>query len=179
MRVFHHDIASGYFPDKKEAINYNEDDPDADLYSILDQMEEYRKDGVFHIRQCYPTLSSFDPPCNEWTQSSNFAVEEEISDFTPITINWRDLYSWSPGDFNGLKKARESWSYYFASSTYWWFSIGFRYTWWGGIPQNYPTYVPVVEVYLAVGMNTIYKTNFICNSITYRGRVSQQNPNFE
>ena len=156
--MFHHDTAGGYFPDKKEAINYNEDDPDADLYSILNQMEELRNgDGVFHIRQCYPTLTSFDPPCNEWTQSSNFAVEEEISGFKPITIHWEELYSWTPGKFNGLKKARDSWPYYFAESTYWWFCIGFRYNW-GGLPQSYPNYVQVVDVYLAIGKKITFLT---------------------
>ena len=154
MKFFNHDLAGGYFPDKEEAYNYNEDDPDAELYSILNQMEEFRKDGVFHIRQCYPTLTSFDPPCNEWTQSSNFAEEEAISDFKPITINWEDLYSWSPGKFNGLKKARQSWPYYFVESTYWWFALGFRWSWWGGISQSYPTYVTKVELYLAAGMKS-------------------------
>ena len=65
MKVLNHDTAGGYFKDLDQARSHNSDDPDAPLYSILDQVENFRMDGVFHIRICYKELSQ-DFPCNEW-----------------------------------------------------------------------------------------------------------------
>ena len=81
VKVFSHDAAGGMFPspddDADEAKNFNDDDEDAYRYSILSKIENYRKDGLFHIRICYPSYEE-ECPCNEWTQSSNFVTENDV-----------------------------------------------------------------------------------------------------
>ena len=72
IKVYQHNSAGGFFANEKAARSSNPTDPSADLYSILDRVEDFRKDGVFHIRICWPEvesglISGF--PCNEWTQS--------------------------------------------------------------------------------------------------------------
>ena len=103
--MFSHDALGGMFPspniDAEEAKNFNNDDPDAYRYSILDQIEKYRKDGLFHIRICYPFYEE-EFPCNEWTQSSNFLTKNDVFDYQPIRITYNE--SSSGVEFRGLRK---------------------------------------------------------------------------
>ena len=95
--VFKHDTAGGVFGSVEEALNKNPDNPDAPLFSILDQMETFRTDwGVFHLNLCYGAK------CNVWKQTSNPVTESNITGFV----------SDGPGDglayeYNGLN---ESWA---------------------------------------------------------------------
>jgi hypothetical protein len=158
VTVFHHDTAGGMFPhgtgrNREEVINYNEDDPEADRYSILDKMEKYRqKDGLFHIRLCYPTYSQLFP-CNEWTQSSNFVEDSEITDFKAIEITFEKSYY--NAEFAGLKKETGYYrSYIWSNGLHWWFGIGYGYScstcrWMTGA-YGYGS-VQVLDVYLAAG----------------------------
>ena len=50
--------AKGFFKDQKEALNKNADNEDADMFSILYQLEQYRNcEGDFHFKLCYPELA--------------------------------------------------------------------------------------------------------------------------
>ena len=50
---------------KAETKKKNIDDPEADLFSILYDLESMRNaEGVFHFKLCYPELAE-DFPCNE------------------------------------------------------------------------------------------------------------------
>ena len=95
--VFKHDTAGGVFGSVEEALNKNPDNPDAPLFSILDQMETFRTDwGVFHLNLCAGGK------CNVWKQTSNPVTESNITGFV----------SDGPGDglayeYNGLN---ESWA---------------------------------------------------------------------
>ena len=86
-KVFQHNTAGGLFSSLEDALNKNPDNPDADLYSILDQMENFRnQDGTFHLRVCYPELSVNGSSCNEWIQSSNPVTETEITGYQAISL---------------------------------------------------------------------------------------------
>ena len=61
----------GLFSSLLDALNKNSGDPEADLYSILDQLESYRTKNGFHFKLCYPELVG----CNEWIQTSNPATQ--------------------------------------------------------------------------------------------------------
>ena len=148
MKVFSHESAGGYFPDIEQAKSYNKDDPNADLYSILDQIENYRKDGVFHIRICYDELAEDNFPCNEWTQSSNFVEETNVTDFNAFDITFKQ--SGDGGTFGGLGLSPPSSSYTLVHSSNYWFSIGSIVQVDIGIAGPYPTFVKKVELYLAI-----------------------------
>ena len=154
VNVFHQD--GEYFPHgtgskhRKEVLRYNEEDLLADRRSILYRMEEYRrKDGLFHIRLCYPEYSELFP-CNEWTQSSNFVKDTEITDFTALEITYKNAYWNLP--FPGLKKITGWYTNYFLfSPLHWWFGIGYSCCSIYG-PYGKPG-VKSMDVYLAGGNN--------------------------
>ena len=81
----------GFFKDQTDALNKNSDDENANMFSILDQLEEYRScNGEFHFKICYPELAeNFSFPCNEWTQFNNPTVDSIVRNFKPIQISFR------------------------------------------------------------------------------------------
>ena len=85
VKVFGHDTAGGLFSRRADALTKNEDNPDAKLFSILNQLEKYRgSDGNFQFKLCYPELNK----CNVWIQSSNPATETTIRGFKPISLEF-------------------------------------------------------------------------------------------
>ena len=86
-----HDLDGGFFPSMQDVRSFNPDNPDANIYSILYQMENYRENGVFRLRICYKEITQFEFPCNEWTQSSNFLEETEVSDFEIIELAFENF----------------------------------------------------------------------------------------
>ena len=90
----------GFFKDLKDTHNKNADNETADLFSILDQLEQYRTcRGDFHLKICYPELAeNFSFPCNEWTQSNNPFSDKLLKDFKPINITFQSATQ----DFKGL-----------------------------------------------------------------------------
>ena len=90
----------GFFKDQADAKNRNAQDESADLFSILDQLEEYRLcSGDFHIQLCYPELEqNYSFPCNEWTQFNNPVLDSLISNYKPINITFQS----ETADFQGL-----------------------------------------------------------------------------
>ena len=166
LKVFSHNTAGGMFPngenhpDRLEVLNFNDDDPDAYLYSILDQMEEYRKEGVFHIKLCYPEYPE-DFPCNEWSQSSNFVDETDVTDYSPIQISYLEA-GWGNTDFAGLKKMVGWYRGYFLISPYsWYFGIGYGYS--GGTTfegAGGKPWVSKLEVYLLAGKTIVEEKNY-------------------
>ena len=100
--MFNHDVSEGLFTNK-DAGSKNPEDPDNKLYSILDQLEDYRNnDGKFQLKLCYPQLTwgKDGKICNEWIQSSNLYTESTITGFEKIFLafdrnsnndDWRGL----------------------------------------------------------------------------------------
>ena len=89
------------FSSQADAANKNSDNPDAYLFSILDQVEDYRgSDGSFRFKLCYPELTwgVNGSTCNEWIQSSNPLTESTITGFEPVSLAFeKDGYNqpWS------------------------------------------------------------------------------------
>ena len=82
-KVFSHNSAGGLFSDRDDAMYKNPDNPEADLFSVLYRLEDFRDDdGNFHFKLCYPELTGVGGGrCNEWIQSSNPATEGTIAGF--------------------------------------------------------------------------------------------------
>ena len=88
-KVYSLDTSGGVFANLEEAKEKNVYDENALLYSILFDLEAYRtKEGYFHFKLCYPELTQFPFPCNEWTQTSNPVLESKITEFKAINITW-------------------------------------------------------------------------------------------
>ena len=117
--------AGGLFANLDETKKKNIDDPEADLSSILYDLESMRnKDRVFHFKLCYQELTQFDFPCNEWMQSSNPVTESTITGFDGITLTFPKT---DVGSFQGLGLSPSSKANLIdnsPSSGNWWYSIG-------------------------------------------------------
>ena len=151
--MFSHDVAGRFFLTLEDARSQNTDNPEADLYSILNQIEKYRKNGVFHVRLCIPELASqYDFPCNEWTQSSNFAESYNVNDFKAIELTLKG----GSEDFAGLAlKPPTTFVHTLIAMVpgHYWFAIGCQWGyWWGiyGIGSPH-TDIAKIELFLAVG----------------------------
>ena len=83
MQVFSHNTAGGLFSSQEDALSKNPGDPEADLYSVLDQLESLRSvEGSFHLKLCYPEVTGeAGGSCNEWTQTSNPATDSNIAGY--------------------------------------------------------------------------------------------------
>ena len=116
----------GYFESREEAFNKNSNDEEAELFSILDQLDTLRTcGGAFHFKLCYPTLAeNFSFPCNEWTQTSNPVLESIIEGYKPIRITFNS----ETGDFPGLGMFQLSRSKHLINDRPYvntpWFSVG-------------------------------------------------------
>ena len=107
--MFNHDTRGGFFSNQDDVTSKNSDNPDAYLFSILDQLESYRgSDGNFTFLVCYPELKwGVDGKvCNEWIQSSNPLTESTIIGFQPISLAFTlDSYR---NDWRGIGRSPSS-----------------------------------------------------------------------
>ena len=87
-KVFSHDTSGGLFSSKDEVLKSNPENTNADLFSILYRLEEFRNtEGNFQFELCYPEIKGIGgKSCNEWIQSSNPATDSIITGFKPISL---------------------------------------------------------------------------------------------
>jgi len=104
IKVFSHNTDGGLFTSPEDALSKNVDDPSAELYSILGQLEEYKSEDGFHFRLCYPELVGVNDGdgCNEWIQTSNPATDSTITGFKNISISFP--YDSYMKDWHGIGK---------------------------------------------------------------------------
>ena len=130
----------------------NPDNVNAKLFSVLNTLETLRlEDGTFHLELCYPELSEYDRPCNEWSQTSNPVTESTIQNFVPIHLSFAKN-SYDEG-FVGLGVSPVSSEYTLIDDApgrgNWWMAIGARRS--HGeedtIPGPYTINVKRVELY--------------------------------
>ena len=126
-KVFGHDISGGLFS-LGDVGNKNPDNPDAELFSILDQLETYRgNDGNFLFKICYPelTMGGRQSHCNVWLQSSNPYTESIITGFKPVSLSFP--FNGDGEDWQGLglnEDTSKAWIDDAPSSSQWWMAIG-------------------------------------------------------
>jgi len=106
VKVFGQDASDGkFFSSLQDALNKNPTDPSANLFSILDTLENYRLfDGRLKFKLCYPDLKwgKNGKQCNEWYQTSNPVTEYTITGFQAINLAFE--YDGLLGEWKGLGK---------------------------------------------------------------------------
>jgi len=154
-KVFSHDASGGLFANLEEAKEKNVGDENALLYSILNNLEAYRtKKGYFHFKLCYPELTDFPFPCNEWTQTSNPVLESKITDYKAIKITWNKDGINRPFHGIGLSPASKQYNLIDDAPDHinWWTSIGSLKNWPSvsstTIPGPHPYPVKKAELYV-------------------------------
>lgn len=150
VKVFSHDTSGGFFT-TYNALRKNPGDPNARLYSILYQLEDFRgSDGSFHFKLCYPELTGIGgSSCNEWIQSSNPATGRTIRGFKAISLAFT---RGSLGSWKGIGKSVSSTNFIddYPQNGAWWTAIGARRGHPKGsskIPGPQPHVVTKVELY--------------------------------
>ena len=104
-KVFSQDVSKKLFTSYDGAGNSNPTNPDAPIFSILNQLENYRnRDGKFRLKLCYPeiTWGVNGDNCNEWYQTSNPYTDSTISGYEMISLAFEIISSEEP--FVGLGK---------------------------------------------------------------------------
>jgi flagellin-like protein len=79
--IFNHDIAGGYFSSSVDAKNKNQDNPSANLYSILDKLELFRRGGKFVLKINWPSSGTGK---NIWSQTINPVTNAGMSATRPV-----------------------------------------------------------------------------------------------
>ena len=126
MKAFSHDTDVGLFANTQDALNKNSHNPNAPLFSNLDQLESFRNaEGKFHLKLCYPERQSKLGYCNEWLQSSNPVTDGKITGFKKIHLSFSKNGAGKP--FGGLGKSGKSETTLMddtGSNPYWWMAVG-------------------------------------------------------
>ena len=122
-KVFAHDVSGGLFTSGADALSKNPENPEANLFSVLSQLDTLRlEDGTFHLKLCYPELGK----CNDWTQTSNPATSSDIQNFRAIELGFPKKDNGKP--FNGIGVNPASASKTLIDDTpnrgAWWYAIG-------------------------------------------------------
>ncbi len=84
-RLFVHKTAGGLFASKNDAKEKNTNDINADLYSQLTHLSDFKRDSKFEFWLHYDELDGNDGG-NRWTQTSN-PISESIAGYTAINAD--------------------------------------------------------------------------------------------
>jgi len=163
VKVFSHNSAKGVFSNAADALSKNPDNPNADLYSILAGLEDFRDaNGKFQFKLCYPGLAPVGAKgiCNEWIQTSNPATESTITGFEAISLAFTQNSLLNPWKGLGRNLASLQSSTLIddsPSSSAWWSAIGAftQYTNNVSIPGPRPNVVSKVELFVKGGFECL------------------------
>ena len=130
-KVFNHDAAFGVFSDAEDVKLKSPFDPTAPLYSFLDNLDMLKnKEDPYHLKLCYPELTQYSFPCNEWIQSKNPLETTSGNNMdTAITITFNT--NGANQNFKGLgtnRVGKDTRTIIDASptSSNWWFAVGLK-----------------------------------------------------
>jgi hypothetical protein len=135
--VFRHDASEGYFSGLDEAANVNQDNPGLSTkkYSILNQLDVFKKDDKFQFRINWPGFTKR----NIWYQTSNPTEDINVAGYQAISVNSTSNY-WGGLEFgNGSHGPTNHSSSYLDGSVNhgnWFYAIG-SYRQWGGTAGCY------------------------------------------
>ena len=131
-KVFNHNIVDGYFADSTEAISKNISNPSANLYSILNQLDEFKANNRYIFRINWPGYVQR----NIWMQSSNPLISQPVAGYVPLSIDtstegWGGIErDCTVGCSNTFMDGTIGTSNYF-------YAIGQYGVWTGGLPASY------------------------------------------
>ena len=131
-RVFYHDVSGGYFVSHEDAYHNNEDNPSAELYSILKHLEDLRDpSGLLELRINWPDTEILGR--NIWRQESNPTTAPVIG-YEAVDVNY------SSAHWGGIELSTSPTTYLDGSVQYedWYYAIGSHEPWSEGIPSYGP-----------------------------------------
>ncbi len=179
-KVFNHNIAGGYFASLNDAESKNTENPLANLYSILNKLEDFKRNGKFTFRIDWPGYAAI----NIWSQTTNPTNDIAVGGYTAIDINAVSNY-WGGLELgNGTIVVSNANSSYIDGSVNhanWYYAIGSLAVWGEGIPSATDvTSVGVPHVELWVTANNVFSAGIqkaeayglIFDSATLMGKIN-------
>ena len=107
-------------------------------------------DGSFHFKLCYPEEVQYYNHCNEWTQTTNPAIETSILNFRAIKLPFP--FGSYGENFKGLGLSPASSDYTLIDDSpekrNWWFAIGAKTLHNENIPGPWENVVTKVELFV-------------------------------
>ena len=164
-RVFHHDIADGYWDGPADALERAVDDPLNLRYSILSRLEALRSsDGHLDLRITWPDSGL--PGRNIWRQSSNPTVDP-IAGYVAVDVDFVD------NGWGGLELSAANPATFINGSVgiaSWFYAVGSTGAW--GAPPGIPAYRPTAaEVALWVRPDDAVAYTVVSDSIRACGPI--------
>eukprot|EP00808_Paulinella_micropora_P020117 g52821.t1 len=132
-------------------FSYNPQNPDANLFSLLDQMDQFKSDGMFEFLLFYPERANLDMSMGHWTQTSN-PLQTNVTGYKAVDVPWEGKGYWAGIAVSSTRSALLDGS---PDHVWWWNAIGstVAFTTSGStvaaIPGPYPEGVTEVELYAA------------------------------
>ena len=166
--MFSHNSSFGAFTDAEDVKLKNPFDPTAPMYSFLNNLDTLkRKEDSYQLRLCYPELTQYPFPCNEWVQSKNpLETTSGTNIDTAITITF-DSNGVSNQNFKGLgtnRFGKDTRAVIDGTPTYsnWWFALGVKQLENNKIAGPTGIWVSNVELYMKRTSPTPSGPNVIC-----------------
>ena len=104
-KIFNQNAEKGLFidgDDVKMKYPFNIESP---LYSFLDSIDTIpHLESPYHFKLCYPELTEYTFPCNEWTQTKNPMKVSTLDGIGYAAINT----TFQGGSFNGIAKNKRN-----------------------------------------------------------------------
>ena len=152
--MFSHNSSFGAFTDAEDVKLKNPFDPTAPMYSFLNNLDTLkRKEDSYQLRLCYPELTQYPFPCNEWIQSKNpLETTSKTNLDTAITITF-DSNGIGNQNFKGLgtnRVGKDTWSIIDGSPTSinFWLALGLKQIFNNKIPGPIGVWVSKVELHM-------------------------------
>jgi hypothetical protein len=81
--VYNHNIAGGYFASAADVPSKNPATPTANLYSILDKLDDFKSNGRYIFKMNWPGSN----PRNIWAQTTNPTIDQAVAGYVPLSID--------------------------------------------------------------------------------------------
>lgn len=127
--VFNQNVVGGFFTDANDALSRNSATPTADLYSILDNLDNFKANGRYIFRINWPGYVQR----NIWVQTTNPTIDQPVSGYAPLSVDLTGSY-WGGLERNCGVSCGSSLMDGSVGISDWWFGVGSYAAYWGGIP---------------------------------------------
>lgn len=149
VRLFYHNNKAGtvlFSSDKSEFLKCNTVDKISDLWAL----EQFRgKDGKFELLLQYQNSTGY----NRWKQSSNF-TKESIAGYESVQCSWTTNY-WGGLEINSSNSS--TWVDGSVGHSNWYYAIGSKSVYSGGIPGPSNTETGWVELWVRCDNPNVFK----------------------
>lgn len=135
-RIFKHNVSGGYFATLDDALSKNKATPEGNLYSILNLIPNFAKNGKYRFRLEWPGAS---PKKNIWLQSTNPLSDVVTAGYRPISVNATANYFGGLELGNGAHGPANTGRALLDGSVQhgnWWYAVGSVEAYHGGIPSS-------------------------------------------